>query len=55
MHHLLINDLRIFAFAAHHLHLCAAAEKLSVTPPAVSHQIRGVAAALSVIFVPARK
>ena len=55
MHHLLINDLITFAFAAHHLHLCAAEEELSVTPPAVSHQIPGVAAALSVTFVPAHK
>ena len=43
-----LNGLRAFESAARHLNLRAAAEELNVTPSAVSHQIRGIEAALGV-------
>ncbi|MBT5107670.1 MAG: transcriptional regulator GcvA [Rhodospirillaceae bacterium] len=43
-----LNGLRAFESAARHLNLRAAAEELNVTPSAISHQIRGIEAALGV-------
>ncbi|MGY8959466.1 MAG: LysR substrate-binding domain-containing protein, partial [Alphaproteobacteria bacterium] len=51
-----LNSLRAFESAARHLNLRAAAAELNVTPSAVSHQIRGLEAALGVsLFLRANK
>lgn len=45
-----LNALRVFEVAARHLSFKRAAEELSVTPTAVSHQIRGLEADLGVVL-----